>query len=288
MNVRSANSTAPFTAADDETRRFFVMLAISTLGHFLLLGMFYVLPSSFDRPFRAGPRAINVDLVSLPAPGLPQPAAHAPAPPPAPEPKPKVAKPEPVAVPKPPPPVKKEQISVAPPKKKPKIVKSLKKKTAPKKKTQAKVVRPTPPAPKKDKPQRAQAVNSAIDAMRKKVAGQEKARAAAGGGGTGTGGGVMDRIQNYKYDVGLNIGQNFAFPQQLARSSQNLATLITFRILPNGEIIDVKLFKSSGHKQLDEAAYRAVLKSSPVSPHPEGITKPYIEVGLRCTPAGVQ
>lgn len=288
MKVRSANSTAPFAAADDETRRFFVMLGISALGHLLLLGMFYVVPSSFDRPFRAGPRAINVDLVSLPAPGMPQPAAQAPAPPPAPEPKPKVVKPEPVAVPKPPPPVKKEQISVASQKKKPKVVKSLKKKTAPKKKTQAKVVRPTPPAPKKEEPQRAQKVNSAIDAMRKKVAGQEQARAAAGGGGTGTGGGVMDRIQNYKYDVGLNIGQNFAFPQQLARSSQNLATLITFRILPNGEIIDVKLFKSSGNKQLDEAAYRAVLKSSPVSPHPEGITKPYIEVGLRCTPAGVQ
>jgi colicin import membrane protein len=288
MKVRSANSTALFAAADDETRRFIVMLGISALGHLFFLGMLYVVPSSFDRPFRAGPRAINVDLVSLPAPGPPQPATKVPAPPPAPEPETKVAKPEPVAVPQPPPPVKKEQISVAPQKKKPTVVKSLKKKTVSKKTDQAKVVRPTPPAPKKEKPQRAQEVNSAIDAMRKKVAGQEKARTAAGGGGTGSGGGVMDRIQNYKYDVGLNIGQNFAFPQQLARSSQNLATLITFRILPNGEIIDVKLYKSSGNKQLDEAAYRAVLKSSPVSPHPDGIAKPYIEVGLRCTPSGVQ
>jgi colicin import membrane protein len=288
MKMRSANPTSRFAAADDENRRFIIMLGISALGHLLFLGMLYVAPSSFDRPFRAGPRAINVDLVSLPAPGPPQPAAKATAPPPAPEPKPKVAKPEPVAVPKPPPPVTKEQISVAPQKKKPKVVKSLKKKTLPKKKAQTKVVRPTPPAPKKEEPQRAQKVNSAIDAMRKKVAGQEKARAAAGGGGTETGGGVMDRIQNYKVDVGLNIGQNFAFPQQLARSSQNLATLITFRVLPSGEIIDVKLYKSSGNRQLDEAAYRAVLKSSPVSPHPEGIAKPYIEVGLRCTPSGVQ
>lgn len=287
--MRTASPTARFAAADNETRSFIVMLGVSALGHLLLLGMFYAVPSAFERPFRAGPRTINVDLVSLPSPGPPQPAAKAPAAPPPPEPKPKAVQPEPVPVVEPPPPpVKKEQISVAPPKKKPKVVKSLKKKTAPKKKAQAKVVRPTPPTPKKEKPRRAQEVSSAIDAMRKKVAGQEQTRTAGGGGGSGAGGGVMDRIRNYKVDVGLNIGQNFAFPQQLARSSQDLATLITFRILPSGEIVDVKLYKSSGNRQLDEAAYRAVLKSSPVSPHPEGINKPYIEVGLRCTPSGVR
>jgi colicin import membrane protein len=96
----------------------------------------------------------------------------------------------------------------------------------------------------------------------------------------------MNRISNYKDDVGFSIGQNFAFPQQLARRSRDLATLITFRVLPSGEIVDVKIYQSSGNKQLDEAAYRAVLKSNPVKPHPEGVTRPYIEVGLRCTPAG--
>jgi TonB family protein len=288
MKTRLANPSALFAGAEDETRRFMVMLGVSALGHLLLLGMFYVVPSSFDRPFRAGPRAINVDLVSLPASGPVAPAAEAPAPAPPPAPQPKAAPPEPVPVPQPPPPVvKKEQVSIAPPKKKPKVVKSLKKKTAPKKKSVAAVTRPAPQA---KKPQRSQTVNSAIEAMKKKVAGQEKAQATAGAGGSGSGAGVgvMDRIRNYQFDVGLSVGQNFAFPQQLARSVQDLATLITFRVLPNGEIIDVKIFKSSGNNQLDEAAYRAVLKSSPVRPHPDGITKPYIEVGLRCTPTGVQ
>jgi TonB family protein len=243
--------------------------------------MIYVVPATIDPPFRAGPRAINVDLVSLPAPGPPAPA---PAPPP--KPKPKVAAPKPVPVPPPPPPAaKKEQVSIAPQKKKPKVVQSLKKKTAPKKKTAAAVTRP---APKETKPQRAQQVSSAIDAMKKKVAGQEQARQAGGGGGSGAGGGVLDRIQNYKFDVGLSVGQNFAFPQQLGRSLQNLATLITFRVMPSGEITDVKIYKSSGNNKLDEAAYRAVLKSNPVQPHPEGVSRPYIEIGLECTPAGVQ
>lgn len=284
MKTRFANPSARFAGPEDETRSFIVMLGVSALCHLLLLGMIYAVPSSFDRPFRAGPRAINVDLVSLPAPGPPQPAVQTPPPPPPPEPKPKVAKPEPVPQP-PPPEVKKEQVSIAPQKKKPKVVKSLKKKTIPKKTATAKVTRP---APKAKKPQRTSKVNSAIEAMKKKVAGQEQARSAAGGGGTGAGVGVMSRVRNYKYDVGFSVGQNFAFPQQLARRAEGIETLITFRVLPNGEIIDVKIYKSSGNNLLDEAAYRAVLKSNPVQPHPEGITKPYIEVGLRCTPTGVQ
>jgi TonB family protein len=287
MTTRSTNPSALFAGAEDETRGFVFMLAVSALGHLLLLGMIYVVPATIAPPFRAGPRAINVDLVSLPAPGPPAPAptAPAPAPPPKPTPKPKAVAPKPVPVPQPPPAVKKEQVSIAPPKKKPKVVQSLKKKTAPKKRTQAAVTRP---APKETKPQRAQQVSSAIDAMKKKVAGQEQARAAAGGGGGGAGGGVLNRIQNYKFDVGLSVGQNFAFPQQLAGRLQNLATLITFRVMPSGEITDVKIYKSSGNNQLDEAAYRAVLKSNPVQPHPEGVNRPYIEIGLECTPAGVQ
>ena len=38
--------------------------------------------------------------------------------------------------------------------------------------------------------------------------------------------------------------------------------------LPSGEILDVKLRKSSGNKVLDEAIERAILKSSPL-PKPE-------------------
>ena len=281
MKKRFVNPSARLAGAGDETRSFIVMLGISALCHLLLLGMFYVVPPSSDRSFRAGPRTIDVDLVSLPAAGPSKPAVQAPPPSP-PKPKPEVAKPEPVPA-APPPVVKKEQVSIAPQKKKPKVVKSLKKKTIAPKTAPARVTRPTP---KEKKPQRTQKVDSAIEAMRKKVAGQEQARSAAGG--TGAGAGVLDRTRNYKIDVGLSVGRNFAFPQQLARSTKDLATLITFRVLPNGEIIDVKIYKSSGNSQLDEAAYRAVLKSNPVKPHPEGLMKPYIEVGLRCTPAGVQ
>ncbi|MDJ0857323.1 MAG: TonB family protein [Desulfobacterales bacterium] len=280
MQRRLANPPALYSGAEDETRSFLFMLGVSALCHLLLLGMFYLAPSVFERPFRTGPRAINVDLVSLPAPGAPQPVAKSPAPPPKPEPPP--AKPEPVPPP-PPPEVKKEQVSIAPPQKKPKVVRSLKKKTIPKKTTAAKVTRP---APKEKKPQRAQTVDSAIEAMKKKVAGQEKARAAAGAGGVPGGVGVLTRIKNYELDVVTTIMQNFAFPDQLGANLGNLETLISCRILPNGEIADIQIDKPSGNTILDEAAYRAVVKSSPVGPHPAGINRPYIAIGLRATPAG--
>jgi len=38
--------------------------------------------------------------------------------------------------------------------------------------------------------------------------------------------------------------------------------------LPTGEVLSVRLRKSSGHKQLDEAIERAILKSSPL-PKPD-------------------
>lgn len=125
--------------------------------------------------------------------------------------------------------------------------------------------------------------------MRSKVATQEKTRATPGAGTTGGGGGgtaVLSRIENYKIEAAIAVSQSWAFSQQLAAAKEHLETLISFRILPNGEITDIKIVQPSGNRYLDESAYRAVKKASPVAPHPEGVSRPYIEVGLRATPAG--
>ena len=124
--------------------------------------------------------------------------------------------------------------------------------------------------------------------MRRKVADQEKTRAASGAGaGTGAGGGaVLSRIQNYRIEAAIAVGQSWAFSRQLAGVNEQLETLISFRILPNGEITDIKIVQASGNRYLDESALRAVKKASPVAPHPEGLSRPYIEVGVRATPAG--
>ena len=279
-----------------DSRNVATMFAVSALCHVVFFVLLTVMPTSFSSSYRLAPRAISVDLVSLP-PGPPAAAAPAPATPPADsEPEPESALPAPapaeaVALPTP----KPEPVSIAPKPKPQKVVKSLKKKTLKKEAVEKAVVqKPAPPAAAKS---RARDVSKAIEAMRQKVQTQEKTRAVSGAGvgaGTGTGGGsgggggsaVLSRIENYKIEAALAVAQNWAFSQQLAGADGQLETRITFRILPNGEITDIKIVQSSGNRYLDESAYRAVRKASPVAPFPEGINQPYIEVGVKATPSG--
>ena len=274
-----------------DSRNVATMFAVSALCHVVFFVLITVMPASFSSSYRLAPRAISVDLVSLP-PGPPAVAAPASATPVDSEPEPENAPPAPapaeaVALPTP----KPEPVSIAPKPKPQKVVKSLKKKTLKKEVVEKAVVqKPAPPAAAKS---RTRDVSKAIEAMRQKVQTQEKTRAVSGvGTATGTGGGggggsaVLSRIENYRYECAAAVGQNWAFSEQLAGAGDHLETLITFRILPNGEITDINIVKSSGNRYLDESAYRAVRKASPVAPFPEGINRPYIDVGVKATPAG--
>ncbi|MGD9332364.1 MAG: TonB family protein [Desulfobacterales bacterium] len=268
-------------------RKVMGMFAISAACHVAFFLLIMIAPNSFSSSYRLSSQPINVDLVSLPAaePALAPPAAAAqPAPVVTPEPPPT---PETVPVPAP----KPDPVPIAPkPKPKPqKVVKSLKQKTIQKNKVKKTTVqKPTPPAVKAKSNQ----VSKAIESMRRKVADQEKTRtlsgtgSPSGGGGGGGGTAVLGRIQNYRIEAAIAVGQNWAFSQQLAGVNEQLETLITFRILPNGEITDIKVVQASGNRYLDESALRAVQKASPVAPHPDGLNRPYIEVGVRATPAG--
>jgi colicin import membrane protein len=59
-------------------------------------------------------------------------------------------------------------------------------------------------------------------------------------------------------------------------------------VMPDGEIRDIWFDKRSGNAYLDESARRAIMKSNPVIPHPEGLSKPFITVGMRFTPEGLK
>jgi colicin import membrane protein len=281
-----------------DSRNVAVMFAVSALCHVAFFVLITVMPASFSSSYGLAPQAISVDLVSLP-PGPPAAAAPAPVTPTSdttPEPEPEMAPPAPAPEPVPLPVPEPEPVSIAPKPKPENVVKSLKKKTIKKETLEKTVVqKPAPPEASKT---RSRDVSKAIEAMREKVQTQEKTRAAAGAGaatGTGTGGGgggggggsaVLSRIENYKIETALAVAQNWAFSQQLAGAGDQLETRITFRILPNGEITDIKIVQPSGNRYLDESAYRAVRKASPVAPHPEGINQPYIEMGVKATPSG--
>ena len=268
-----------------DTHKIFGMFLVSALCHLVFFAVMTFMPTSFMSSHRfLAPRAISVDLVSLPA-GEPAPVAPVAEPQTAPVVKPEAAPPEAVPIPTP----KPDPVPIAPKPKPEKVVQSLKKKTIKKDKIKKSVVQqPTPPAAKPSQSK----VSKAIESMRSKVATQEKTRATAGagtttgGGGGGGGAAILSRIDNYKIEAALAVSQNWAYSQQLSGANDQLVTEITFRILPNGEITDIQIVTPSGNRYLDESAVRAIKKTSPVAPHPEGINRPFIEVGLRATPAG--
>ena len=143
-------------------------------------------------------------------------------------------------------------------------------------------------------------ITSALDRLKTKVEEQEVEKrlrteespaqpsAATGSEGTGQGGRVGELIDIYRVEIAYQIQKNWAFPDQLAGGRSDLQTLLVFKVMPNGEIRDLFFTDRSGNTHFDESAYRAVMKTNPVDPHPAGIIRPYVQMGLRFTPEGVK
>jgi colicin import membrane protein len=280
-------------------------VAISFGLHALVIAALLYVRVDFSKP-RLPPGAISVNLVSLPGPGAgpaagqggppAQPAKPAEAPKPAPE-KPAVSVAEPKPIPAAPP---KPEISTAPPKIKEK--KSLKAAT---KDTQKLIERAIDRIEKKVNEPDSSSVESAIERLKKKFGDAESTAprpgppgAAAGpggggggpsgGGGGGGGPGQIEPIDIYRATVASNVERNWAFSPQLAGSEKNLWVGLVFKVLPSGEITDIRYSQRSNNAYLDDSAYKAIVKSSPVSPHPAMIKAPYVTVAIRFTPEGIR
>ncbi len=99
---------------------------------------------------------------------------------------------------------------------------------------------------------------------------------------------MLELIDIYRIEVAFQVNKNWAFVEQLAGGRTDLEVELAFKIMPSGEIRDIWFDKRSGNRYLDESAKKAVLKSNPVRPHPPGVTRPSVIVGLRFTPKGVK
>ncbi len=281
-------------------------VALSFGLHALVIGALLYVRVDFSKP-RLPPGAISVNLVSLPGPGpAPGPVAGDGGPPaekpkpveapkPAPE-KPAVSVAEPKPVPVAPP---KPEVSTAPPKVKEK--KSLKEAT---KDPQKLIERAIERIEKKVGEPDTSSVASAIDRLKKKfgetessparpgppgaAAGQGGGGGPFGGGGGGGGPGQIEPIDIYRATVASQVERNWAFSPQLAGSDKNLKVGLVFKVLPSGEITDIRFSERSNNPYLDDSAYKAIVKSSPVAPHPAIIRAPYVTVAIRFTPEGIR
>ena len=291
------------------SRSMVLYFGISLALHLIFIGSVVFWPVSVPKP-RFSPGSINVSLVSLSGPPSPGPAPAAVSKPPA---KP-VAKPKKevkaapiedvVAIPPPKtlPVIKtpKKTVSLTPKPQKIKPKKSLKKKTQDRQKM---IDHALTRVKKKVEKSETDSVSQALDRLKKKVEQTEssqapgiatgQAAAGAGGGGvpgtTGSGGPRrLEIIDIYKVEVAYQVERNWAFSQQLAGQGQSLQVSLIFKVMPDGEITDIRFTENSGNSYLDESAYRAIVKANPVSPHPTGIRTPYVTMGVRFTPEGIR
>ena len=282
-----------------DSRMMLFYFGISLFIHLSLIGYMVLLPESAPRR-RFSPGSINVSLVSLPGP-----PASAPAPAsktvviPKPEAK-KTAKAPVIEEPPPATPKPQKTVSLASDKRKWKVKKSLKKKTINRRKM---IDQAVSGVQKKVENSKSDSVNQAIEALKKKVAQTQTnavqtgktARAATGTAGAGapgtTGSGgkrALDLIDIYKIEVAFQVERHWAFSEQLAGNSSAMQASLVFRVLPSGEVSDIRFTERSGNSYLDESAYKAIIKASPVSPHPEGVRALYVTVALRFTPQGIR
>ena len=107
-------------------------------------------------------------------------------------------------------------------------------------------------------------------------AGEGEGAAALGKGGRG--GGLVKGIDFiiYKNRMEDTIKRNWVWPGQ--RSNRKLGVTVRWSVKDNGEIVGLKIVQPSGDPAYDDSVVRAVRKSSPLPPVPEGLAKDFAEV----------
>jgi len=87
---------------------------------------------------------------------------------------------------------------------------------------------------------------------------------------------------NEYYDqIEQRVRQNWSPPEHYDPRLEDLLTVVSLSILPDGKIQQSWVEKSSGNRYFDESVMRAILKSNPLPPPPTGFAAGTVEVGLR-------
>ena len=126
-------------------------------------------------------------------------------------------------------------------------------------------------------------VLKAIDALK------EKDRAETGTGGSsgavaGIGQGTkkaLELLDIYHAEIWDRITRNWAYSEELDRGYSNPEAIVNVKIMRDGEIRDIWFETRSGSRRFDDSCLKAVKKSNPLPPLPDGFLKPFHEVGFR-------
>lgn len=253
----TAAAASIFEERADPGRALSVLLAAAMHALLLLVLIFGV--SWQNRP----PEAVQVELWNPPAEAPP---AEEPKPvpkvepPPPPVTQPQVAKPEPVA-----PKAEIEEKKAPPPKPIPKPLPKVEPKPAPKPVAKAEPLKPRVDETKRFQEELAREQASfAVDRERQRLNEQLAREGAA----------ARNKLMaDWISKVAAKIRGNVVLPPDIKGNPEAIFDVVQ---LPTGEVLEanLKLRKSSGHKALDDAIERAILKSSPLPKPDKGESAP--------------
>ena len=83
-----------------------------------------------------------------------------------------------------------------------------------------------------------------------------------------------DMFKSYMRRMQMKIKSNWEPPKQ----ETSKRVVVFYTIKKNGKLGSYKILTSSGNKELDKAAIKALKKSAPFEPLPEGFTKDHVDV----------
>ena len=150
------------------------------------------------------------------------------------------------------------------------------------------------PAPEKPKESAAELINKALSKIEKKVKSEEHLDRAlasvetrAGGrrgtgqpGGTGGGGAPGGTaMQIYQMEVESLIKSNWHYPAAL-ESRKDLEAIVVLAVKSDGTIMKTHFDKRSTDVLFDESVSKAIERSNPLPPFPEGYRKTYEELEI--------
>jgi len=101
---------------------------------------------------------------------------------------------------------------------------------------------------------------------------------------------TVELMDIYKAEVMACIQRNWALSYQLIGNQPGLSATLVITIMRSGLIhSDIWFKKKSGHDYFDECVIKAVKKSNPLPPLPDGYLRSYYgPVGLNFTPSGLK
>jgi colicin import membrane protein len=252
------------------------VIFLSLLLHMGILSLLFFTPDPFSARKMRGATVYEVNLVSLPTAKPKAPAKTVPSE--------STAKP----LPTPKETVAAKRISTPPVEKKPVIIG---KRTVERKKSVPK----TPPKPEKPKVSPSKLIDQAVAKIKKNVRTQKKDqhldRAISkieknvGKSGMAGSGGPMEgfAIRIYQMEVEERIKSNWQYPVNLTSPSKqkDLVATVVVNVSQDGTILKSWFMDRSGNGIFDASVMKAVDRSNPLPPFPEGYNKRQDEVEIR-------